>query len=329
MLASASCKDVLQGCGVRGMRSICFRTKGEQSISVRAAFRKNGNPIYPLWTCTWVSCYESAMFKKLLPFLLALVPGFIDRGLALSDYHNATLSIICWGFAALILAAATINAIHEWHFGRLAKGKSGVQASHLLLVGLAGAWLSLTAILGATAWIVLGRQGFGSNAGQAVAAIADSGPIQWYRNIILEGGPPAGANVMALTFNGLNISQSEVELKSASIISAVNGIQIPLEIVAQGEVIPLDQVGLVPPGAPIQLVAKFGPPDPAAPGKILGIDSKKFVDAWRQFSLNVEDSSKTYRVSFTEGDLAPFFPGVVGPHVSKKTAANDSGLGQK
>jgi hypothetical protein len=75
----------------------------------------------------------------------------------------------------------------------------------------------------------------------------------------------------------------------------------------------LDKVELVPPGAPVDLVAKFGSPDPNAPGKILGLEPKIFVETWRQFSLNVQDDSKSYRVPFNEGDLALSFPGKVGP----------------
>jgi len=95
-----------------------------------------------------------------------------------------------------------------------------------------------------------------------------------------------------------------------------------LEVVAQNENLPIDQIELIPPGAPIQLLAKFGPPDPNAPGKILGLDSKTFLETWRQFSLNVQDDTKAYRVTFNEGDLAVFFPGIVGPHVTKKATTN-------
>ena len=68
----------------------------------------------------------------------------------------------------------------------------------------------------------------------------------------------------------------------------------------------------------MRLVAKFGDPDPKAPGKILGLDSKTFLETWSQFSLNVEDDSRSYRLPFNEGRLMPFFPGMVGPHITKK-----------
>jgi hypothetical protein len=69
-----------------------------------------------------------------------------------------------------------------------------------------------------------------------------------------------------------------------------------------------------------RLVAKFGDPDPTAAGKILGVDAKTFLDTWRQFYFNVEDDTKTYRLNYNEARLAGFFPGMVGPHVTKNKA---------
>jgi hypothetical protein len=97
---------------------------------------------------------------------------------------------------------------------------------------------------------------------------------------------------------------------------------LPLEIIAQGEIVPLDEVQLIPPGAPVDLIAKFGPPDPKADGKVLGLEPKVFLETWRQFSLNVQDEFKSYRIPFNEGDLAVFFPGMVGPHVTKRSSSN-------
>jgi hypothetical protein len=171
--------------------------------------------------------------------------------------------------------------------------------------------------LGAAAWMFWTGNGLSSGV-SSIAGNRDEGPLQWFANITMEGGPLSGSNVFSLKFRGVNTSQKEVEIKSASIISAINGTKIPLEIVAQGEIVALNEVELIPPGAPIDMIAKFGPPNPSAPGKILGIEAKAFLETWRQFSLNVQDDSKTYRRSFNEGNLAPFFPGMVGPHVKKK-----------
>jgi hypothetical protein len=183
--------------------------------------------------------------------------------------------------------------------------------------------LFMTIGLGAAAWMVATRKDFAIGVSSIAAPSSDEGPMIWYRSIIIEGGV-YGRNVFSLTFQGTNISQKEVDLKSASIISAVNGTKIPLEIIAQEEVAPLDQVELIPPGAPVRLIGKFGPPDPKAPGKILGIEPKTFLESWRQFSLNIQDDQRSYRIPFNEGDLAAFFPGMVGPHVTKKAVPTGS-----
>jgi hypothetical protein len=261
--------------------------------------------------------------QRILPFALAAVPFLFNTGLQVSGISNTATTIVCWVLAATILVAACIHRVREWHYSQLSAGALGVQVSHFLLAGIVGTWLFMTVALGAVGWLVWNRQGFTIGAsGIGVGALQDEGPILWYRNLVLEGGPPVGRNVFSLTFRGGNISQREVELKSASIVSAINGSKINLEVIAQGDVVPMDQIELIPPGAPIQLLAKFGPPDPNAPGKILGLDSKTFLETWRQFSLNVQDDTKSYRVTFNEGDLAAFFPGMVGPHVSKKAASN-------
>jgi len=136
-------------------------------------------------------------------------------------------------------------------------------------------------------------------------------------NAGLEGGLSLG-RVFSLRIRGVNASQKEVKLKGADIVSAINGTRLPLEIVAQSEIVPIDQVELVPPGALVELIAKFGLPDPNATGKILGLEPKVFLETWRQFFINVEDDTRKYRLVYNEGSLAPFFPGMVGPHVTKK-----------
>ena len=84
--------------------------------------------------------------------------------------------------------------------------------------------------------------------------------MEWTKHLRLEGG--FGRRVFSLLFLGTNVSQKEVHLKSASIISAVNGTKLPLQVLAQNEIVSLDQIELIPAGARVELVAKFGPPDP-------------------------------------------------------------------
>jgi hypothetical protein len=174
----------------------------------------------------------------------------------------------------------------------------------------------MTIALGSLAWMLWNGETV------AAASLIDEGPLRWSQSVTLEGGPLIGTNVFSLKFNGANASQKEVTIKDANLVSAINGTKQTLEIVAQGEIVALDQIELVPPGAPIQLVAKFGPPDPDHPGKILGVDAPTFLATWRQFFLNVEDDTRKYRVTFNEAHLAPLFPGMAGPHVTKKATKN-------
>jgi hypothetical protein len=233
----------------------------------------------------------------------------------LSGYTNTAIAFALVGAAAFFLMAPVYHHIRAW----LAQTTMGT-AQLILLAGLIGTWLSMTAAIGAAGWMIWVGQGFAIGS-SAIGRDKDDGPMQWFRTLKLEGG--FGRNVFSLTFRGVNSSQKEVELKTASIISALNGAKLPLEIVAQNEIVRLNEVELIPPGAVVELVAKFGPPDPNASGKILGVDPKAFVETWKQFSLNVQDDSKSYRIPFNEGDLAPFFPGMVGPHVSKKASASN------
>ena len=221
--------------------------------------------------------------------------------------------------ATLLLIPPFRHYMRKWRDRQRAMGARIVEPEHLLLVGLASSWLSLTVVIAAAGWMVF----TGRVAGIAgiVQRTTDEGPLQWQAFPSMEGGPLQARNIFSLTFKGGNASQKEVKLKEASIISAVNGTKLPLEIVAQDELVPVDQIELIPPGAPINLIAKFGAPNPDQPGKVLGLEPKVWLETWRQFFLTVEDNVRTYRIPFNENHLAPFFPGMVGPHVKRKGSA--------
>jgi hypothetical protein len=84
------------------------------------------------------------------------------------------------------------------------------------------------------------------------------------------------------------------------------------------EIVPINGIELIPPGAPIELVAKFGEPDPNVPEHVLGIDPKVFLEKWRQFAFDAIDDKKTYHFEFKENSFMPFFKGKVGPRVALK-----------
>lgn len=141
----------------------------------------------------------------------------------------------------------------------------------------------------------------------------DEGPLIWFRNLTLEGG--GVMPIYSLRFRGTNTSKREVELMSADITSAINGTRITLEVVAVSgaginEIVPINRIQLVPPGAPIELVAKFDPPD--------GLTREELLATWRQFFFNARDDTRAYRHAYDEGNLMPFFPGHVGPRIMQK-----------
>ena len=250
-------------------------------------------------TCTIVSTCSACASRavrgakrdaRMLGFIVERGPAIAVWLFALaaqvSGYNNTAIALLLIGAAAFFLVAPACHHIRAWQRERKAQGRAMGAAQVAILIGIFGTWLFFTATAGAAAWMIWTGQGFriGSS---SISGNPDDGPMQWFRNLVLEGGPLLGRNVFSLKFRGVNISQKEVELRNASIISAVNGTKITLEIIAQNEIVPLDQVGLIPPGAPVDLVAKFGPSDPDAPGKILGLEPKVFVETWRQFSLNI------------------------------------------
>lgn len=218
------------------------------------------------------------------------------------------------GLAGLLTVIGLVHKVGGRLRARIGLGQT------MLIGGLTGTWLFFTFTVAVAVWLLAKPQTVVST---PAAGITQDGPLTWYANLEMEGGPGLGRPVFALTFIGRNTSQKEVLLKSASIISAKNGRKLDLEVVAQDganatTLVRINEINLIPPGAPVRLVAKFGDPDPAAPGKILGLDSKDFLETWSQFSLNVEDDSRSYRLPFNEGSLMPFFPGMVGPHITKK-----------
>jgi hypothetical protein len=132
-----------------------------------------------------------------------------------------------------------------------------------------------------------------------------------------------GVDIGALHFRGANISKRHVQLKKAEITSLIDGTQLQLEIVASdangdSKIVPIDKIQLIPPGAPIELIAKFGPPDLAVAGRVLGVDADTFLAKWRQFSFSATDDARLYSIDFNENIMMVFFQGKVGPRVAIK-----------
>jgi hypothetical protein len=220
----------------------------------------------------------------------------------------------------LVTAVGGLFGIVGWHRARIKEGKPGVQNWHVLLTGIAGTWIFLSLTFGAAAYWIYQNQNMVAG---APTTQADAGPISWVYNLSMERAGMNGVNIGALRFRGANISKAHLQLKSAEITSLVDGTQLHLDIVAtdnagNSKIVPIDKVQLIPPGAPIEVVAKLGPPDPAMPGYVLGIDADTFLAKWRQFSFSATDDTRSYKMDFNENIMMVFFQGKVGPRVAIK-----------
>ncbi len=142
-----------------------------------------------------------------------------------------------------------------WHIKQRREGKPGVQNWHLLAIGIVGTGIFVSLFAGAALWALVN----GSFV-TGPAAAEDDGPLIWQAGLSLTPGP--NGTVSSLTFRGANQSQREVKLTDADITSAIKGERLRLEIVAtnangQNEIVLLEQVNVIPPGAPIELIARF------------------------------------------------------------------------
>jgi hypothetical protein len=249
--------------------------------------------------------------------LVGFAVQVIGAGVALSHPEIGYI-LIAIGTAVLL---ATIGHMMYFHRRKIAEWRRRVGfAQVLLLIGIVGAWLFLTVVCGSAAWMVWS----GETSSKSGNVVQNEGPLAWANTLTVDGGPLSRGNVFAYRFHGQNVSQREVKLKNAYLVSAINGVTTPLLIVAESQIVRIDEIELIPPGAPIELVALFGPTDPANPPKVFGLEPKTFLETWRQFSFNVEDDTRKYRINFNEGNIAFAFPGTVGPHVSKKAIESET-----
>jgi hypothetical protein len=220
------------------------------------------------------------------------------------------------GVGALAFMVAGIGAIRSgWPHLKVLRIRLGA-ARMMLLFGILGTWVFVSFTLAIVAWMIAHQ------ASPANATATDEGPLSWVQNFSMEGGM-GGPNLFSLRFRGANTSKESIELKSATITSLIDGTRLELEVVGnnsagESKIVPISRIQLIPPGAPIELVAKFGPPDPNVPGNILGLESKVFLEKWRQFAFDASDIKHSYHFEFNENAFMPFFRGQVGPRIALK-----------
>lgn len=224
---------------------------------------------------------------------------------------------ILLGIALLSFFVAGTGAVRSvWPHLRSLNIRLGA-ASAMLLFGIIGTWIFISFTMGVAAWVVA------HPANPAKATSGDDGPISWVYNLSMDRAGLNGINISALRFRGANTSKKHVRLVAAYVISLIDGTKLPLEIIASdskgnSKIASIDDVQLIPPGALIELLVRFGPPDPSHEGYVLGVDADTFLAKWRQFSFEATDDTRSYRMDFNENIMMVFFQGKVGPRVALK-----------
>jgi hypothetical protein len=151
--------------------------------------------------------------------LIGFAVTIIGAGLVALFPTAREIGITLVAIGVVVLAVTLFFAIYSnWQTIRAEAKRLGA-SQIILLIGLAGTWLFMTIGLGTAAWMVWTQQGFAIGVSGIGAGVKeDDGPMQWFRNLTMEGGLLQTRNVFSLKFRDVNISQKEVELKSASII---------------------------------------------------------------------------------------------------------------
>lgn len=218
----------------------------------------------------------------------------------LSGLSNLPIAI------ALALALLTWSAI-RWHRKRMNSNMAGIELWHIWTISLVGLWIFSTATIGTWIYTIINP-----TPTQVTSPFSppskDDGPLSFYYNLTITGG--FGNGVQTLLFYGQNTSQQEVRILSAQLLSTITGDALDLKAMAENQPTEIKDINIVPSGAPIQLLATFGAPENQS--------QDSFLKKWSKFNLVVRDDKREYRLLFNEGNIAPFFPGVVGPRITAK-----------
>lgn len=220
----------------------------------------------------------------------------------LSGINNLPIAILL----ALILASW---AIFRWDRNRKQSNMAGIQLWHIWIVSLTGLWIFVTATI--ATWVyTIANPSRTQTTSSFSSSSKDTGPLTFFYNLTMNGG--FGKGVQTLLFYGQNTSQQEIQMLSAKIVSKITGNVLELKAIAENTPTEIGDLNVVPSGAPIQLLATFEAPENQS--------QDEFLKKWSKFDLVIRDETKEYRLPFNEGNIAPFFPGVVGPRLTAKRA---------
>jgi hypothetical protein len=81
-----------------------------------------------------------------------LVNDLLSLAAQLSGYTNPKVAIVLAGIATALLIWTLWHNAKKWHRSRVLAGERGVEPSHLIFVGIAGAWLFLSLALVGFIW---------------------------------------------------------------------------------------------------------------------------------------------------------------------------------
>jgi hypothetical protein len=252
--------------------------------------------------------------------IAGLISFLIEAGLQMSGITNLPLAISLWGLA---------GALFFWYFlgSRIKKTLPFVRANLIPLMlgamGLAGVILIGAAIVGTLAYY--GRP-TNASASSPMTTITqsidsprkpDSTAIQW--NQIL-GTSRAVDLVFALFLDGTGAASKSIKLKDAFLESAITGETIQMKFSAStnplDETFPISEANPIPREAFIRLVAQMNPADANK-----GIPNKEFLDRWGKIWFNaIYEEGRPDRILF---DMSGYFPGLVGPRVTRRSDTKD------
>jgi hypothetical protein len=134
------------------------------------------------------------------------------------------------------------------------------------------------------------------------------GAIEWNTGF---GTTRSADRLINLYIQGINASTSAVRFRRAYLASRITGKTIEMMVDAgAGGILRPNQINPVPWRAPIRLIAEINPPN--------GMALSDFLNEWKDLDFVAEYDSTEFRLHFNEAAMAFQFPGVVGPHVTKR-----------
>jgi hypothetical protein len=148
--------------------------------------------------------------------------------------------------------------------------------------------------------------------GIGIAPLPHRETIQWNE---MFGTTRTVDMMFALFLDGTGPNDKSIQLQDAFIESASHGNVIHMQVVGtdnpSDEPFPITDANPVPPSGFIRLIAQMNSRAPRE-----GVPNKEFLERWRNIWFNViyEDGEKD-RISF---DTSRYFPGLAGPHVTRK-----------